>query len=42
MGGPGAELPVAASAAGLIALIDRLTPEHAGRFWQWDGAELPW
>ncbi len=42
MGGPGAELPVAESAAGLIALIDRLTPEHTGRFWQWDGSELPW
>ena len=42
MGGPGAELPVGQAVAGLIALIDRLTPAHAGRFWQWDGTELPW
>jgi hypothetical protein len=42
MGGVGAELPVEESAAGLIALIDGLTLAHSGRFWQWDGTELPW
>lgn len=42
MGGPGAELTVEESAAGLIALSDRLTLEHTGRFWQWDGTELDW
>lgn len=42
MGGPGAELTVEESAAGLIALSDRLTLEHTGRFWQWDGSELDW
>lgn len=42
MGGPGAELPVEESAAGLIALADRLTLADTGRFWQWDGTELAW
>lgn len=42
MGGPGAELPVGEAAAGLVALIDRMTPDHAGRFWQWNGTELAW
>lgn len=42
MGGPGAELSVREAAAGLVALIDRLTPDDAGRFWQWDGTELAW
>jgi NAD(P)-dependent dehydrogenase (short-subunit alcohol dehydrogenase family) len=42
MGGAGAELSVGEAAAGLVALIDRLTPEHAGRFWQWNGTELAW
>lgn len=42
MGGPGAELPVGEAVAGLVALIDRLTPDHAGRFWQWNGTELDW
>lgn len=42
MGGPGAEISVEESAAGLLALSDRLTLEHTGRFWQWDGTELAW
>ena len=42
MGGPGAELSVQEATAGLITLIDRLTSDHAGRFWQWDGTELAW
>jgi NAD(P)-dependent dehydrogenase (short-subunit alcohol dehydrogenase family) len=42
MGGPDAELSVEASAAGLLALADRLTLEHTGRFWQWNGTELAW
>lgn len=42
MGGPGAELSVEESAAGLIALSDRLTLADSGRFWQWDGMELAW
>ena len=38
----GAELSVEESAAGLIALSDRLTLADSGRFWQWDGTELAW
>jgi len=30
------------SAAYLMAVIDGLTPEKTGRFWSWDGSELPW
>jgi len=29
-------------AANLLAVIDGFTPEATGRFWSWDGAELPW
>ncbi len=42
MGGEGAEVPVQESARGLIAWIDALTMASSGRFWQWDGTELPW
>jgi NAD(P)-dependent dehydrogenase (short-subunit alcohol dehydrogenase family) len=39
------EIPLirpAESVAGMIALIDTLTPEQAGRFLNYDGTELPW
>jgi len=26
----------------LLAIIEGLNPELSGRFWSWDGAELPW
>jgi len=26
----------------LIDILDALTPEQTGRFWSWDGKELPW
>jgi NAD(P)-dependent dehydrogenase (short-subunit alcohol dehydrogenase family) len=42
MGGAEAELSVEESAAGLLALSDRMTLAHTGRFWQWDGTELAW
>ncbi len=42
MGGTGADLAPEQSAAGLLALADRLTPADSGRFWNWDGRELPW
>jgi NAD(P)-dependent dehydrogenase (short-subunit alcohol dehydrogenase family) len=32
----------AQSAAYLLAVIDQLTPDNSGRFWSWDGTELPW
>jgi NAD(P)-dependent dehydrogenase (short-subunit alcohol dehydrogenase family) len=30
------------SAACLLQILDRLEPEDTGRFWSWDGTELPW
>jgi NAD(P)-dependent dehydrogenase (short-subunit alcohol dehydrogenase family) len=30
------------SAAYIAAVIEGLTPEITGRFWSWDGTELPW
>lgn len=42
MGGADAPLSVQECARGLTALIDRLSMEHSGRFWQWDGSELAW
>ncbi len=32
----------AACARNLKRVIDNLTPSHSGRFWSWDGSELPW
>jgi len=30
------------SAEALMAVIDRLTPEDTGSFWDWKGARVPW
>jgi len=42
MGGPKAPVEPEESVAGMRRLIAGLTPEDAGRFLQYDGAELPW
>ncbi len=42
MGGAGATLEPEESARGLLAVIDGLTPEDAGRFLRYDGSEVPW
>ena len=42
MGGPGATLSPEESVAGMIKVIDRLTPEQSGEFLNWNGASLPW
>ena len=42
MGGPRASLTPEQSVGGMLAVIDGLTPEDAGRFLQWDGTEHPW
>lgn len=42
MGGPGARISTEKSVAEMRKTIDRLGPEHAGRFWSWDGSEIPW
>ncbi|MBX3218156.1 MAG: SDR family oxidoreductase [Labilithrix sp.] len=42
MGGAGADIAPDESAAGLLALVDRLTLETTGRFLDWDGSPRPW
>lgn len=42
MGGTRAPTKVEDSAAGLLRLIDGLTLEHSGRFFDFTGKELPW
>ena len=42
MGGPNAPLKPEESVAHLIRLIDRLTPEDGGKFFNYDGKTLPW
>jgi NAD(P)-dependent dehydrogenase (short-subunit alcohol dehydrogenase family) len=42
MGGANAPVRPQHSVAGLRQVIASLTRERSGRFWQWDGEELPW
>ena len=42
MGGPSALVTVERSTTGLFTLLRDLTPQHNGRFFNYDGAELPW
>ncbi|MDX1484591.1 MAG: SDR family oxidoreductase [Alphaproteobacteria bacterium] len=42
MGGPNAAIDAPTSVAGLRRLIARAGPAESGRFFSWDGAELPW
>ena len=42
MGGPNAPLRPQHSVAGMRQLIAGLTKDKSGRFWQFDGKELPW
>ena len=42
MGGPKAALTPEESASALRALFKRLTPADNGKFFQYDGSELPW
>lgn len=42
MGGPSAQVDPTDSARGLKAVLDALTPATTGRFWNYDGSELPW
>ncbi len=42
MGGPRADLDAATSVAGMRRVIEALDAERAGRFWMYDGTELPW
>jgi NAD(P)-dependent dehydrogenase (short-subunit alcohol dehydrogenase family) len=42
MGGPTAALDPAESAAGIVKLVDGLTLDQTGSFFQWDGSIHPW
>jgi NAD(P)-dependent dehydrogenase (short-subunit alcohol dehydrogenase family) len=42
MGGSGAAITPAASATGIVKVIDQLTLANTGNFWQWDGALHEW
>ena len=42
MGGPGADIDVESSAAGIRRVIDSVTLADSGRFLRFDGEELPW
>jgi len=42
MGGEQAPLTAATSVAGMLAVLTRAIPDDAGRFYQYDGREIPW
>jgi len=42
MGGSRADLPVEDGAAGIITMVDTLTPADSGTFRRWDGTVHPW
>lgn len=42
MGGAGADIDVATSAAGLKKVIDGLAIKDTGKFYNYDGGEIPW
>ncbi|MDF2153829.1 SDR family oxidoreductase [Vibrio sp. CAU 1672] len=42
MGGPNALISTAESARGLTNVIDNLTPEQSGGFYNYDGSVIPW
>ncbi len=42
MGGSSAPLTAPDAVRSMITLFDRLTPEHSGGFYRWDGSTHPW
>ena len=38
----GGLFPPERSVGHMLEILDRLGPEDSGRFWSWDGSELPW
>lgn len=42
MGGPGGKISVEECIEGQQRILDALTPEQSGRFFNYDGRELPW
>ena len=42
MGGPRASITPSESAAGIAKVIDQLSPQNAGGFWNWNGSRHQW
>ncbi len=42
MGGKDAPLEIRDSARGILTVIEKSTPQHSGRFFDYEGEELPW
>ncbi len=42
MGGPGAQIAPAESAAGIAKVVDQLSVDNSGGFWKWDGSRHEW
>ncbi|KAK1750061.1 NADP-dependent dehydrogenase-like protein [Echria macrotheca] len=42
MGGPNAVVEIADSASGVLATLRKLKPEDSGKFYLYNGTELPW
>ncbi|MGE5504093.1 MAG: SDR family oxidoreductase [Actinomycetota bacterium] len=42
MGGPSAPLDAPTAVAGMRNVLAGMTPQHSGRFYHWDGSEVPW
>jgi NAD(P)-dependent dehydrogenase (short-subunit alcohol dehydrogenase family) len=42
MGGSDADLEIPVSVAGVISVLERLRAEDSGKFFNYDGGELPW
>ncbi len=42
MGGPGADISPIESARGVKSVLDRLTINQTGKFWNYDGGFLDW
>jgi NAD(P)-dependent dehydrogenase (short-subunit alcohol dehydrogenase family) len=42
MGGPNAPLTVEESVAGIRKVVEGLKPSDSGKFWSYDGSNLPW
>jgi NAD(P)-dependent dehydrogenase (short-subunit alcohol dehydrogenase family) len=42
MGGSGAEITPNESVTGMLRTIDNLTMADTGKFYSWDGGEVPW
>lgn len=42
MGGPSAAISIGESVAGLVSILDRVSPGDSGRFLTWQGDDHPW